>query len=245
MRRNADNNRSTVMWTKSMDDESSTASLSSAHKPSEISLIPSTSDSVNGETSHDSLSLAASKVYQTNEQRPSSCRSNEPRRSKSRVRTYLKRCKDAIIGAQTQSDTIGAQHDQSISNASLDEIRPTAKSSTSSWYVNELFSNSNRNEVNESSSAMATTMTTATISNANLTRNCGEIEYVVAAEETPALVEEISIQSTAEMVENTFAFVVSVFQFYDRAVYYLFTRAVVQQTQHNTQIAKQNLDCER
>lgn len=209
MRGNADSNRSAVVWTKSMDDESSMVSLSSARKPSEISLIPSTSDSVNGEQSHDSLSLATSKVYETTEQRSSNCRANESRRSKSRVRTYLKRCKDAIIGTQTQ---IGSHQNRSNSNASLDEIRPTAKSSTSSWYVNELFAN--RNEVNEPSTIVAP--------NADLTR-CGEIECVVPAEEAPALVEEISIQSAAEIDENTFEFMVSV---YVRCL--IFIMAVVQ-----------------
>lgn len=184
-----------------MDDDSSLASLSSStHKPSEISLIPSISESVNGETSLDmdtSILSNTSKVFQTCERRPNSCRSNEPRRSKSRVRTYLKRCKDAIIGAQTQ---IGTQQDQFNSNASLDEIRSTTKSSsTSSWYVNELFTN--RNETNESS-------TTNTLPN-DLTR-CGEMEYVVSVEETPANVEEISIQSAVEINENTFEFMVSV-----------------------------------
>lgn len=198
MRANADNNRSTVVWTKSMDDDSSTASLSTTRKPSEISLIPSIPDSVNRKTRHDSISPGTSNVHQTSEQRPSSCRSNEPRRSKSRVRTYLKRCKDAIIGAQTQ---IGSHQDQSISNASLDEIRPAAKSATSSWYVNELFSN--RNEVNESS--------TAVTPNAGLTK-CGEAEYVVPTGQTAEIVDEISTPSATEINENTIEFAVSVYR---------------------------------
>lgn len=199
MRGNADNNRSTVVWTKSIDDDSSTASLSSVRKTSEISLISSIPDATKGDTGHDSVSLATSKVYQSSEQRPSSCRSNEPRRSKSRVRTYLKRCKDAIIGAPTQIDS---QPDQSSSIASLDEIRPSA---TSSWYVNELFFN--RNEVNESS----TTVTP----NADLSR-CGETECVVSSGETAAIVEVISLQSSAEIDENTFESAVSV---YDRCLF--------------------------
>lgn len=209
MRGTADNNRSTAVWTKSIDDESSSASLSSTRKQSEISLITTMPDSINGELNHDSVSLGTSKVYQTCEQRPSSCRSNEPRRSKSRVRTYLKRCKDAIIGAQTQN---GLQQDQSTSNASLDEIRPTAKSSTSSWYVNELFLS--RNEVNESATTLAL--------------NCDstgrdEIECVVNAEETPAIVEEISISSAVEIDENNLEFAVSVYErclFWDSIEHY-------------------------
>lgn len=192
MRGNADNNRSTVVWTKSVDDDSSMASLSSTRKTSEISLISSIPDAANGDRGHDSVSSITSKVYQTSEQRPSSCRTNEPRRSKSRVRTYLKRCKDAIIGTTTQIDS---QPDQSSSIASLDEIRPTA---TSSWYVNELFLN--RNEVNESSATVTP--------NADLSR-CGEIECVVSSEETAAIVEEISLHSTKEIDENTFGFEVS------------------------------------
>lgn len=188
MRGNPDNNRSTVVWTKSIDDDSSMASLSSTCKPSESSIT----DAANGDTGHDLVSLATSKVYQTSEQRPSSCRSNEPRRSKSRVRTYLKRCKDAIIGVPTQ---IGSQADQSSSIASLDEIRPTA---TSSWYVNELFLN--RNEVNESSATVTP--------NTDLSR-CDETECVVSTEETAAIVEEISLQSTTEIDENTFESAVS------------------------------------
>lgn len=222
---NADNHRpTTVVWSKPMDDDSSSASLSSARKPSEVSLMPTTtSDPAAGERGRNSKLSATSKVYQTNEPSANGCRANEPRRSKSRVRTYLKRCKDAIIGAQMQ---IGSQQDQTQSNASLDEIRPTAKSSTSSWYVNELFSNANRNEVNESSNASTST-------NDDATRNYGEIECVVAAEETapPPLCEEQSIESATEIDENTFEFVVSVlvFTFFTITFYwYVFMAVLVQ-----------------
>lgn len=196
MRSNADSNRSVVVWTKSIDDESSTASFSSARKPSEISLIPSAVDSVNGELCHDSMhSLSTSKVYQPIEQRSiHRCATNEPRRSKSRVRTYLKRCKDAIIGTQTQID---AHPDQSNANASLDEIRPTTRSSTSSWYVNEMFANRN-----ESSSSTVT-------QNVDSTRNV-EFESNKIVQDTTAIVsEEISNLCTSEMDKNNVEFVVS------------------------------------
>lgn len=54
------------------------------------------------------------------------------RRSKSRVRSYLKRCKDAIIGAASSSandDSCSISHE------------PISQRATSSWYVNEVPSN--------------------------------------------------------------------------------------------------------
>lgn len=56
----------------------------------------------------------------------------EVRRSKSRVRSYLKRCKDAIIGAASSS-----AHDDSCSISH----EPISQRATSSWYVNELPAN--------------------------------------------------------------------------------------------------------
>lgn len=192
MRGNTDSNRPAVMWTKSTDgvgDSPSSPTASSSRKTSEICLIPAVADSTPTNTD------VPSKVYQRNEQRPNSLRSNEPRRSKSRVRTYLKRCKDAIIGVQTPSFA-ASPHDQFSSNGSLDEIRATAKSSTSSWYVNELFVN--RNETNESS---------ATAVNAS-----GETECVIVAGETATIVDENSMQSGVEIGEAAIEYAVSMAQ---------------------------------
>lgn len=50
----------------------------------------------------------------------------EVRRSKSRVRSYLKRCKDAIIGPSNE-DSCAISHHEAISQRA-----------TSSWYVNDV-----------------------------------------------------------------------------------------------------------
>lgn len=52
------------------------------------------------------------------------------RRSKSRVRTYLKKCKDAIIGNGTTSDAAANDHQH-------EQIHRRQRA-TSSWYVNEM-----------------------------------------------------------------------------------------------------------
>lgn len=51
----------------------------------------------------------------------------EVRRSKSRVRSYLKKCKDAIIGGASHDDTANGDHREAI-----------CQRATSSWYVNEV-----------------------------------------------------------------------------------------------------------
>lgn len=104
-------------WNRTACDESS--DLPSMVKTSSVSLISST-DSF-GPDGGDNGTCSSGPYT-----RP---QSNEPRRSRSRVRTYFKRCRDAIIG---------------IGNTAVpDESRTPADGmhssrATSSWYVNEL-----------------------------------------------------------------------------------------------------------
>lgn len=108
-------------WNRTPCDESS--DLPSMVNTSSVSLISSADsfgpDSIHGAGNNGTRSSGPSTRPQ----------SNEPRRSRSRVRTYFKRCKDAIIG---------------IGNTAVpDESRTPAEGmhssrATSSWYVNEL-----------------------------------------------------------------------------------------------------------
>lgn len=89
----------------------------------------SATDTIDAETCHDIVSVSTHKLDSCD--RSATHASHEMRRSKSRVRSYFKKCKDAIIGTNTNS-----QSSESNEIASHEETKTSQ--ATSLWYINEM-----------------------------------------------------------------------------------------------------------